>query len=81
MTEKQFPWENPEQNYNRTLAKRRSERRYRTRQLAKTLRVSLSRLKALGIRDYNSEIVERIETLERDADFIDDIDFFVAKSV
>nr|CAD7429863.1 unnamed protein product [Timema monikensis] len=32
MTQKLHPWENPEQDYARTLAKRRSERRYRSLQ-------------------------------------------------
>ena len=42
MTQKLHPWENPEQDYARTLAKRRSERRYRSLQLVKTLKILLT---------------------------------------
>ena len=44
MTQKLHPWENPEQDYARTLAKRRSERRYRSLQLVKTLKILLTEI-------------------------------------
>lgn len=46
MTQKLHPWENPEQDYARTLAKRRSERRYRSLQLVKTLKILLTEFKS-----------------------------------
>ena len=42
MTQKLHAWENPEQDYARTLAKRRSERCYRSLQLVKTLKILLT---------------------------------------
>ncbi|MCL2112458.1 MAG: hypothetical protein FWH31_00760 [Streptococcaceae bacterium] len=80
MTEQHLPWENPNQDYKRTLMKRRSERRYRVLQLTKTLRVSLTRLKLLGIDEYNVEILTWIEQMEDGsaADF-DDEEFTKAK--
>jgi len=81
MKEKLLPWENPDQNYHRTLAKRRSERRYRALQLAKTLRIMLTRFKTLGIADYQSEILEMIDNLEKDAGYLDDEEFGEAKKM
>ncbi len=80
MTEQHLPWENPEQNYRKTLIQRRSERRYRVLQLSKTLRVSLTRLKQLEIDRYNSEILTWIEQMEDgSAGDFDDEDFAQAK--
>ncbi|MFC4651713.1 hypothetical protein ACFO26_02190 [Lactococcus nasutitermitis] len=79
MSEHRLPWENPQQNYNITLAKRRSERRYRTLQLAKTLRVLLTDFKSLKVEKFNAEIVNQIEQLEKNADFIDEEEFSAAK--
>lgn len=45
MTQTPYPWENPQQDYKVTLAKRRSERRYRSLQLAKTLEILLTKFK------------------------------------
>jgi hypothetical protein len=80
MTEQHLPWENPEQNYRKTLIQRRSERRYRVLQLSKTLRVSLTRLKQLEIDRYNAEILTWIEQMEDgSAGDFDDEDFAQAK--
>lgn len=80
MTEQHLPWENPEQNYRKTLIQRRSERRYRVLQLSKTLRVSLTRLKQLEIDRYNSEILTWIEQMEDgSAGDFDDEEFAQAK--
>lgn len=80
ITDKHLPWENPNQDYRKTLIKRRSERLYRVLQLAKTLRVSLTRLKALGVDDYNIEILNWISQMEDgSAGDFDDEDFAQAK--
>ena len=79
MKNKLLPWENPDQNYHRSLAKRQSERRYRVLQLAKTLRLMLTRFKILGVEDFNSEIVGKIDSLEKDAGYLDDEEFQEAK--
>ncbi len=52
MTQKLHPWENPEQDYARTLAKRRSERRYRSLQLVKTLKILLTEFKKLRCEQF-----------------------------
>lgn len=57
-------WENPEQDYAQILAKRRSERRYRSLQLAKTLKILLTKFKSLNVEKFNSEILQWIENLE-----------------
>lgn len=49
MTQKLHPWENPEQDYARTLAKRRSERCYRSLQLVKTLKILLTEFKKYDV--------------------------------
>ncbi|WP_282675117.1 hypothetical protein [Lactococcus lactis] len=54
MTQKLHPWENPEQDYARTLAKRRSERRYRSLQLVKTLKILLTEFKKYDVNNFNS---------------------------
>ena len=80
MPDKNLPWENPDQNYKKTLIKRRGERRYRVLQLAKTLRFSLTRFKRLEIDDYNAEILEWIGQMEDgSAGDFDDVDFSDAK--
>ena len=79
MNDKHLPWENPEQDYKKTLAKRRSERRYRSIQLAKTLRVSLTRFKNLSVAEFNSEILNWIDVLEKDAEYLEDTEFAEAK--
>jgi len=73
------PWENPEQDYAQILAKRRSERRYRSLQLAKTLKILLTKFKSLNVEKFNSEILQWIENLESNAEYIDDEDFSSAK--
>jgi hypothetical protein len=75
MNDKRLPWENPNQNYKLTLVKRRSERRYRTLQLAKTLRIQLTAFKRLGVATFNSEILLKISELEGNADCLDDAEF------
>ncbi|MDR0298710.1 MAG: hypothetical protein LBI13_01275 [Streptococcaceae bacterium] len=79
MKDKRLSWENPNQNYKLTLVKRRSERRYRTLQLAKTLRVQLMAFKRLGVATFNSEILLKISELEGNADYQDDAEFSDAK--
>ncbi|MGM9886811.1 MAG: hypothetical protein ACI31W_06165 [Lactococcus sp.] len=79
MKEKLLPWENPNQDYRRTLIKRHSERRYRTLQMAKTLRIMLTKFKTLNIERYNSEIITKISFLEGNSDVLDDEDFSEAK--
>ena len=60
MTQKLHPWENPEQDYARTLAKRRSERRYRSLQLVKTLKILLTEFKKYDVNNFNSEILSSV---------------------
>lgn len=79
MKEKLLPWENPNPDYRRTLIKRHSVRRYRTLQLAKTLRIMLTKFKTLNIEHYNSEIITQISFLEGNSDVLDDEDFSEAK--
>ena len=49
MTQTPYPWENPQQDYKVTLAKRRSERRYRSLQLAKALEILLTKFKKYNL--------------------------------
>lgn len=62
-----------------TLAKRRSERRYRSLQLAKTLEILLTKFKKYNVNKFNSEILDWIEELRNNAEYIDDEDFSSAK--
>ena len=57
MTQTPYPWENPQQDYKVTLAKRRSERRYRSLQLAKTLEILLTKFKKYNVNKFNSVLV------------------------
>lgn len=79
MTQKLHPWENPEQDYERTLAKRRSERRYRSLQLVKTLKILLTEFKKYDVNNFNSEILSWIDLLEDAVEYVDDEDFKSAK--
>ncbi len=79
MTQKLHPWENPEQDYARTLAKRRSERRYRSLQLVKTLKILLTEFKKYDVNNFNSEILSWIDLLEDAVEYVDDEDFKSAK--
>lgn len=79
MTQTPYPWENPQQDYKVTLAKRRSERRYRSLQLAKTLEILLTKFKKYNVNIFNSEILDWIEELRNSAEYIDDGDFSSAK--
>lgn len=79
MTQKLHPWENPEQDYPRTLAKRRSERRYRSLQLVKTLKILLTEFKKYDVNNFNSEILSWIDLLEDAVEYVDDEDFKSAK--
>ena len=63
MTQKLHPWENPEQDYARTLAKRRSERRYRSLQLVKTLKILLTEF---YFDDNKSVSKNRMKSLENE---------------
>ncbi|MDD0124237.1 hypothetical protein PSZ46_23520, partial [Shigella flexneri] len=55
--------------------KRRSERRYRSLQLAKTLEILLTKFKKYNVNIFNSEILDWIEELRNNAEYIDDGDF------
>ena len=79
MTQKLHRWENPEQDYARTLAKRRSERRYRSLQLVKTLKILLTEFKKYDVNNFNSEILSWIDLLEDAVEYVDDEDFKSAK--
>lgn len=79
MTQKLHPWENPEQDYARTLPKRRSERRYRSLQLVKTLKILLTEFKKYDVNNFNSEILSWIDLLEDAVEYVDDEDFKSAK--
>lgn len=79
MTQTPYPWKNPQQDYKVTLAKRRSERRYRSLQLAKTLEILLTKFKKYNVNKFNSEILDWIEELRNNAEYIDDEDFSSAK--
>jgi len=79
MAERHSPWENPQQDYKLILAKRRSERRYRSLQLAKTLKILLTKFKKLGVDNRNAEMLDWIDQLENDAEYLDDEDFAAAK--
>ncbi|MBU5242048.1 hypothetical protein [Lactococcus lactis] len=79
MTQKLHPWENPEQDYARNLAKRRSERRYRSLQLVKTLKILLTEFKKYDVNNFNSEILSWIDLLEDAVEYVDDEDFKSAK--
>ena len=79
MTQIPYPWENPQQDYKMTLAKRRSERRYRSIQLEKTLKILLREFKKYDVNKFNSEILDWIEELRNNAEFIDAEDFSSAK--
>lgn len=79
MTQKLHPWENPEQDYARTLVKRRSERRYRSLQLVKTLKILLTEFKKYDVNNFNSEILSWIDLLEDAVEYVDDEDFKSAK--
>lgn len=79
MTQIPYPWENPQQDYKMTLAKRRSERRYRSIQLEKTLKILLTEFKKYDVNKFNSEILDWIEELRNNAEFIDAEDFSSAK--
>lgn len=81
MTQTPYPWENPQQDYKVTLAKRRSERRYRSLQLAKTLEILLTKFKKYNVNIFNSEILDWIEELRNNAEYIDDGDFSSAKKI
>ncbi|MGL5449411.1 MAG: hypothetical protein ACRDBN_03605 [Lactococcus cremoris] len=70
MTQTPYPWENPQQDYKVTLAKRRSERRYRSLQLAKTLKILLTEFKKYDVNKFNSEILDWIEELRNNADIL-----------
>ncbi|KST94766.1 hypothetical protein [Lactococcus lactis] len=79
MTQKLHPWENPEQDYAQILAKRRSERRYRSLQLVKTLKILLTEFKKYDVNNFNSEILSWIDLLEDAVEYVDDEDFKSAK--
>ncbi|WP_276869973.1 hypothetical protein [Lactococcus taiwanensis] len=79
MVEQHSPWENPQQDYKLILAKRRLERRYRSLQLAKTLKILLTKFKKLGVDNRNAEILGWVDQLENDAEYLDDEDFAAAK--
>lgn len=79
MTQKLHPWENLEQDYAQTLAKRRSERRYRSLQLVKTLKILLTEFKKYDVNNFNSEILSWIDLLEDAVEYVDDEDFKSAK--
>ncbi len=79
MTQTPYPWENPQQDYKVTLAKRRSERRYRSLQLVKTLKILLTEFKKYDVNNFNSEILSWIDLLEDAVEYVDDEDFKSAK--
>ncbi|MGV8958686.1 hypothetical protein [Lactococcus lactis] len=61
------------------MAKRRSERRYRSLQLVKTLKILLTEFKKYDVNNFNSEILSWIDLLEDAVEYVDDEDFKSAK--
>ncbi|WP_260314574.1 hypothetical protein [Lactococcus lactis] len=61
------------------MAKRRSERRYRSLQLVKTLKILLTEFKKYDANNFNSEILSWIDLLEDAVEYVDDEDFKSAK--
>ncbi|MDR0299194.1 MAG: hypothetical protein LBI13_03820 [Streptococcaceae bacterium] len=77
MTEKKnLLWEiDKSQNYEETLKRRRSERRYRALQLVKTLKILSTKELSMPFK----EIHDWIEKLEIDSEYLTDEDFSAAK--